>query len=125
MSLRIQTRHGHIRGRHSVLGLPTTRASCCTLHGHRERESTLTGFTSIQEVHLATVIEILQSIRQSDMSPILSRVYSAPGGTEALDVLMKYMYVLTSTSLTALYDVCRPLILRFAIVRPRTDRALD
>ncbi|PSN68330.1 Arp2/3 complex 16 kDa subunit ARPC5 [Corynespora cassiicola Philippines] len=45
-----------------------------------------------KEVHLATVIEILQSIRQSDMSPILSRIYSAPGGTEALDVLMKYIY---------------------------------
>jgi hypothetical protein len=27
------------------------------------------------------------------MSPILSRLYGAPGGTEALDVLMKYMYV--------------------------------
>jgi len=40
------------------------------------------------------VTEILQSIRQSDMSPILSRIHSAPGGTEALDVLMKYMYVL-------------------------------
>lgn len=26
------------------------------------------------------------------MSPILGRIYSAPGGTEALDVLMKYMY---------------------------------
>jgi hypothetical protein len=47
----------------------------------------------MQEVHLAAVIEILQSIRQSDMSPILSRLYGAPGGTEALDVLMKYMYV--------------------------------
>ncbi|KAH7135083.1 actin-related protein 2/3 complex subunit 5 [Dendryphion nanum] len=45
-----------------------------------------------KDVHLATVIEILQSIRQSDMSPILSRIYSAPGGTEALDVLMKYIY---------------------------------
>ena len=57
-----------------------------------------------QEVHLATVIEILQSIRQADMSPILSQIYSAPGGTEALDVLMKYMYVpfrsLSVTSLT-------------------------
>jgi hypothetical protein len=52
----------------------------------------LTGLT-MQEVHLAAVIEILQSIRQSDMSPILSRLYGAPGGTEALDVLMKYMYV--------------------------------
>lgn len=46
-----------------------------------------------QEVHLSVVIEILQSIRQSDMSPMLSRIYGAPGGTEALDVLMKYMYV--------------------------------
>ncbi|KAF2107433.1 actin-related protein 2/3 complex subunit 5 [Lophiotrema nucula] len=45
-----------------------------------------------KEIHLATVIEILQSIRQSDMSPILSRIYSSPGGTEALDVLMKYIY---------------------------------
>ncbi|KAF1958498.1 Arp2/3 complex 16 kDa subunit ARPC5 [Byssothecium circinans] len=45
-----------------------------------------------KEIHLATVIEILQSIRQADMSPILSRLYSAPGGTEALDVLMKYIY---------------------------------
>ncbi|KAF2746644.1 Arp2/3 complex 16 kDa subunit ARPC5 [Sporormia fimetaria CBS 119925] len=45
-----------------------------------------------KDIHLATVIEILQSIRQSDMSPILSRIYSAPGGTEALDVLMKYIY---------------------------------
>ncbi|KAH7402206.1 actin-related protein 2/3 complex subunit 5 [Phaeosphaeria sp. MPI-PUGE-AT-0046c] len=45
-----------------------------------------------KEVHLAAVIEILQSIRQSDMSPILSRIYGAPGGTEALDVLMKYIY---------------------------------
>jgi hypothetical protein len=32
------------------------------------------------------------------MSPILGRVYSAPGGTEALDVLMKYMYVVTVTA---------------------------
>ncbi|KAH8708575.1 actin-related protein 2/3 complex subunit 5 [Phaeosphaeriaceae sp. PMI808] len=45
-----------------------------------------------KELHLAVVIEILQSIRQSDMSPILGRIYTAPGGTEALDVLMKYVY---------------------------------
>jgi hypothetical protein len=43
-------------------------------------------------VYLGIVTEILQSIRQSDMSPMLSRIYGAPGGTEALDVLMKYMY---------------------------------
>jgi hypothetical protein len=32
------------------------------------------------------------------MSPILGRVYSAPGGTDALDVLMKYMYVVAVTA---------------------------
>jgi len=47
-----------------------------------------------QEVHLATVVEILQSIKQADMSPMLSRIYSSEGGTELLDVLMKYLYVL-------------------------------
>ena len=47
---------------------------------------------AIQEVHLATVVEVLQSIKQSDMSPILNRMYSSEGGTDALDVLMKYLY---------------------------------
>jgi hypothetical protein len=42
------------------------------------------------------VIEILQSIRQADMSPLLSRIYKSDGGSEALDTLMKYMYVLRS-----------------------------
>jgi actin related protein 2/3 complex, subunit 5 len=37
------------------------------------------------------VIEILQSIRQSEMSPMLSRIYQSPGGTEILDALMKYL----------------------------------
>ncbi|KAF1816347.1 Arp2/3 complex 16 kDa subunit ARPC5 [Eremomyces bilateralis CBS 781.70] len=45
-----------------------------------------------KELHLATVIEILQSIRQSDMTPLLQRIYQSPGGSELLDVLMKYLY---------------------------------
>ncbi|KAL9021827.1 MAG: hypothetical protein Q9185_000954 [Variospora sp. 1 TL-2023] len=45
-----------------------------------------------QEVHLATVVEILQSIKQSEMSPMLSRIYGSDGGVEVLDVLMKYLY---------------------------------
>lgn len=49
------------------------------------------GALGLQEIHLATVIEILQSIRQSDMSPLLSRIYQSEGGSEVLDVLMKYM----------------------------------
>lgn len=47
--------------------------------------------TDAQEIHLATVVEILQSIKQSDMSPMLSRIYASEGGPESLDVLMKYM----------------------------------
>lgn len=45
----------------------------------------------VQEVHLATVVETLQSIKQSDMSPMLSRIYESEGGPESLDVLMKYL----------------------------------
>ena len=37
------------------------------------------------------MVEILQSIKQSEMSPMLSRIYASDGGTEALDVLMKYL----------------------------------
>jgi actin related protein 2/3 complex subunit 5 len=36
-------------------------------------------------------VEVLQSIKASDMSPLLKSIYSAEGGSEALDVLMKYM----------------------------------
>ncbi|CAF9909299.1 MAG: hypothetical protein HETSPECPRED_008929 [Heterodermia speciosa] len=50
------------------------------------------GDSAAKEVHLATVVEILQSTKQSDMSPMLSRIYSSEGGTELLDVLMKYLY---------------------------------
>lgn len=46
-----------------------------------------------QELHLATVVEILQSIKQSDMSPMLGRIYESEGGPENLDVLMKYLCV--------------------------------
>lgn len=42
-------------------------------------------------MHLATVVETLQSIKQSDMSPMLSRIYESEGGPESLDVLMKYL----------------------------------
>jgi actin related protein 2/3 complex subunit 5 len=38
-------------------------------------------------------MEVLQSIRQADMSPVLGRIYKGEGGSEALDTLMKYMYV--------------------------------
>ena len=47
----------------------------------------------LQDMHLATVVEVLQSIKQADMSPMLGRIYSSPGGIELLDALMKYLYV--------------------------------
>ncbi|UKZ82114.1 hypothetical protein TrVFT333_009898 [Trichoderma virens FT-333] len=45
-----------------------------------------------QEAHLQTIIEVLQSIKASDMTPLLKGIYAAPGGSELLDVLMKYIY---------------------------------
>ena len=47
-----------------------------------------------QDIHLASVVEVLQSIKQSEMSPILRRIYESDGGSALLDVLMKYLYVL-------------------------------
>ena len=44
------------------------------------------------------MVEVLQSIKQSEMSPMLGRIYAAEGGTELLDVLMKYMYVRLSNT---------------------------
>jgi actin related protein 2/3 complex subunit 5 len=38
------------------------------------------------------VLEILQSIRQADMTPMLERIYKSKGGSEVLDTLMKYIY---------------------------------
>ncbi|KAK4154458.1 hypothetical protein C8A00DRAFT_32739 [Chaetomidium leptoderma] len=45
-----------------------------------------------RDAALQTVIEVLQSIKASDMTPMLQRVYASPGGSECLDVLMKYLY---------------------------------
>ncbi|MCJ1336518.1 hypothetical protein MMC09_001794 [Bachmanniomyces sp. S44760] len=50
------------------------------------------GDTAAKDIHLAAVVEILQSIKQSEMSPMLNRIYTSEGGTEVLDVLMKYLY---------------------------------
>lgn len=45
-----------------------------------------------QEIHLTTLSEVLSSIKASEMSPILSRIYTSENGPETLDVLMKYLY---------------------------------
>lgn len=54
-----------------------------------------------KDAHLQTVIEVLQSIKASEMILMLQRIYSSSGGSECLDVLMKYIYkgmASTSTS---------------------------
>ena len=51
---------------------------------------TLTLFLT-QEMHTQAVIEVLQSIRQAEMTPLLDKMYHSEGGVELLDVLMKYL----------------------------------
>lgn len=57
----------------------------------------LGGDDRAKEVHLATVIEVLQGIRQGEMTRILEAVCSGQGGSERADCLMKYLYVLVSS----------------------------
>lgn len=56
----------------------------------------LGGDAQAKEVHLATVIDVLQGIRQGEMLKVLEGVISGEGGTERADCLMKYMCVLSS-----------------------------
>ncbi|PVH71868.1 Arp2/3 complex 16 kDa subunit ARPC5 [Cadophora sp. DSE1049] len=55
------------------------------------------GDAAVKDIHLQTVTEVLQSIKASEMTPMLQRIFGSEGGGEALDVLMKY---LTPTSKT-------------------------
>ncbi|KAH6900133.1 actin-related protein 2/3 complex subunit 5 [Thelonectria olida] len=50
------------------------------------------GDDAAKDAHLQTIIEVLQSIKASDMSPLLKSIYGTEGGNECLDVLMKYIY---------------------------------
>ncbi|KAJ5609148.1 hypothetical protein N7528_009715 [Penicillium herquei] len=52
----------------------------------------LGGDDRAKEVHLATVIEVLQGIRQAEMTRVLEGVCGADGGAERADCLMKYLY---------------------------------
>lgn len=54
------------------------------------------GSDSVKDFHLQTVTEVLQGIRQIEMTPMLERIFRSEGGPEALDVLMKYLYVIRS-----------------------------
>lgn len=66
-------------------------------------------WTVVQDAHLQTVVEVLQSIKASEMTPMLQRIYGSEGGSELLDVLMKYLYVLTATPASSKLSVYRPI----------------
>ncbi|KAG0653076.1 Arp2 3 complex 16 kDa subunit [Hyphodiscus hymeniophilus] len=50
------------------------------------------GDAGVKDLHLLTVTEVLQAIRASEMTPMLQRIYKTEGGSDVLDVLMKYLY---------------------------------
>jgi actin related protein 2/3 complex, subunit 5 len=52
----------------------------------------LAGDESAKQVHLTTVLEVLQGIRQSDVSRILNEMLKQQGGNALGDTLMKYLY---------------------------------
>ncbi|KAJ5492853.1 hypothetical protein N7539_001599 [Penicillium diatomitis] len=58
----------------------------------------LGGDDRAKEVHLGTVIEVLQGIRQAEMTRVLEDVVSGDGGSERADCLMKYIYKGMSSS---------------------------
>ena len=52
----------------------------------------LAGDEQAKQVHLSTVLEVLQGIRQSEASRILNDMLKQPGGSALADTLMKYIY---------------------------------
>ena len=44
-----------------------------------------------RDAQLPIVIEVLQSIKAADMTPLLRSVYGSQGGADVLDALMKYL----------------------------------
>lgn len=52
----------------------------------------LGGDDQAKQVHTTTVLEVLQGIRQSDVSRLLTEMLGQPGGAALGDTLMKYLY---------------------------------
>jgi len=50
------------------------------------------GDANVKEIHLGTVVEVLQGIRASEISGMLGRIWGSEGGSEVVDCLMKYLY---------------------------------
>jgi actin related protein 2/3 complex, subunit 5 len=49
------------------------------------------GSEAAKDAALQVVVEVLQSIKASEMTPMLQRIYGSEGGSECVDVLMKYL----------------------------------
>lgn len=71
----------------------------------------LGGDDRAKEVHLATVIEVLQGIRQGEMMRVLEGVCNGQGGSERADCLMKYLYVFRSFLFQSYLLLCLRLML--------------
>jgi len=52
----------------------------------------LAGDEQAKQVHLTTVLEVLQGIRQADVNRVLQEMLRQPGGNALADTLMKYIY---------------------------------
>jgi len=50
------------------------------------------GDDGVKEIHLQTVVEVLQGIRAREISGMLGRIWGSEGGSEVVDCLMKYLY---------------------------------
>jgi len=50
------------------------------------------GDDNVKDIHLGTVVEVLQSIRASEIPGVLGRIWGSEGGSEVVDCLMKYLY---------------------------------
>jgi actin related protein 2/3 complex, subunit 5 len=64
------------------------------------------GDANVKEIHLGTVVEVLQGIRASEISGMLGRIWGSEGGSEVVDCLMKYLCVAL---------LCPPSLVRFYI----------
>lgn len=83
----------------------TDAAKVSDLRRNLEGVTPLTNAFQTQDAQLQTIIEVLQSIKASEMTPLLKRIYESDGGNECLDVLMKYMYVVPGASMFDLYPL--------------------
>jgi actin related protein 2/3 complex, subunit 5 len=55
----------------------------------------LAGDEGAKQVHLGTVVEVLQGIRQSDVPKVLGSLVQGDGGMGRADCLMKYLFAVS------------------------------